>query len=307
MAAKDPTQKMAQIKRKGGVGQSNPPLSQQGEEMLYLVARYGYVSTPQIANRLFNGNKQSSQMADINKKLFDSGYIDRFPLPSTSPARNMPLVATLTKKGAELVANIRNLALANLYVPSATDQPKAAYFEHLMMINDVRVMIELACEHHSFELKWLDERTIRKHKLYEEIVIQIHPGKTEKTANIPDGFFSIKTQAGWLNFFLEIDRGTEAHVVIHKKAQVYLAYEKTGHYAQYYSASDTSGITASLFALLVTNAAKRRDAIVTSLGKALPSQPFLCSAYPELTQENVLTESIWYAPHLTDAVALVSP
>jgi len=307
MAAKDPSQKTVQRKSKGGVGQSAPPLSQQSEEMLYLVARYGYVNTPQIANRLFKGNKQSSQMADMNKKLFDSGYIDRFPLPSASPARNMPLVSTLTKKGAELIANLRNLAITALYVPSATDQPKAAYFEHLMMINDVRVIIELACEHSSYELKWLDERTIRKHKLYEEIELQMPQERVEKTANIPDGFFSLKTQAGWLSFFLEIDRGTEAHAVIHKKAQVYNAYEKTSHYAQYYAASDSAGTTASLFTLLVTNAAKRRDTIVTSLGKALPNQPFLCSAYPELTPENALTEPIWYAPHFTGAITLVSP
>lgn len=305
MAAKNPAQKMTQTKRKDSLGQSNPPLSQQGEEMLYLVARYGYVSTPQIAKRLFNGNKQSSQMAETNRKLFDTGYIDRFPLPSASAARNMPFVSTLTKKGAELIANIRNIAITALYVPSAADQPKAAYFEHLMMINDVRVIIELACELHAFELKWLDERMIRKHKLYEEIGIQTHPGRIEKTANIPDGFFSIKTQAGWLSFFLEIDRGTEAHLVIHKKAKVYLEYEKTSHYAQYYAASDSSGVTASLFALLVTNSAKRRDAMVTSLSKALPIQPFLCSAYPELTPEHMLTESIWYAPHLRDPVALI--
>lgn len=307
MASKNTSQTTAGARRKRSTDPSATPLSQQREEMLYMVARYGYVSTPQLANRLYGGNKQNSQLAEHNKRLFDEGYIDRFQLPSSSPTpRNMPLVSTLTKKGAEFIANSRHIAITSLHVPSASDQPKAAYFEHLMLINDVRVIVELACEGHAYELKWLDERTIRKHKLYEEIVVPGGQGKPDKTSNIPDAFFSLRTPTGWLSFFLEIDRGTEAHTVILKKAQVYLEYEKTTHYAQHFGASDSSGATVSLFALLVTNSARRRDHIVASLGKAFPAQPFLCAAYPELTPTSALAQPIWYAPHLSGPVSLIA-
>lgn len=305
MESKTSTAKTIHAKRKSNA-QSLPSMTEQREELLYMIARYGYVSTPQMAMRLFGGNKQNSQMADHSKKLFDAGYIDRFPLPSSSSTmRNMPLVSTLTKKGAELIANNRNISITNLCVPSASDLPKALYFEHLMMINDVRVIIELACEQQSYDLRWLDERTIRKNKLYGEVILQLGQEKGEKTATIPDGFFCIKANEGWFSFFLEIDRGTEKIMVIQKKAQVYLEYEKTSHYAQTYGATTQSGTTASLFALLITNSAKRRDNVAASLGKIFPSQPFLCAAYPELTPESVLNQPIWYAPPLAEATLLI--
>jgi len=282
-------------------------MTEQREALLYMVARYGYVSTPQLAKRFFGGNKQSSQLADTMRKLFDAGYIDRFQQPTTAPeAKNMPLISVLTKKGAEYIASSGGVDIGKLQVPSASDQPKATYFEHLLLVNDVRVIFELACEQNNHELMWLNERAIRRHKLYGEVMLSLEEEKPEKTANIPDGFFCIKTTAGWFSFFLEIDRGTEKIAVIQKKAQVYLAYEQTSHYAQLYGATTPAGSTAPLFALLITNSVKRRDNVSASLGKAFPSQPFLCAAYPEVTPESVLSQPIWVAPHLKAAVPLIT-
>jgi hypothetical protein len=306
MASNESSTKISRTKRKPSATKSPVAMTEQREEMLYMVARYGYVSTPQLAKRFFGGNKQSSQLADTMRKLFDAGYIDRFQQPSTaSEAKNMPLISVLTQKGAEFIAGSRGIDMSRLQVHSASDQPKAAYFEHLLMVNDVRVIFELACEQSNYNLVWLDERTIRKQRLYGEVLLSSDQGKGEKTSNIPDGFFSIKTTAGWLSFFLEIDRGTEKIAIIHKKAQVYLAYEQTSHYAQHYGATTQSGDTAPLFVLLITNAAKRRDNVSTSLGKAFPSQPFLYAAYPELLPESVLSQPIWYAPNLNQAVSLI--
>lgn len=306
MESKDSTTKTSRTKRKPSAAKSPVSMTEQREEMLFMVARYGYVSTPQLAKRFFDDNKQSSQLADTMRKLFDAGYIDRFQQPSTSAeVRNMPLISVLTKKGAEFVAANRGIDISKLQVYAASEQPKAAYFDHLLRINDVRVIFELACEQNNYDLKWLDERTIRKNKLYGEVVLSSDQEKPEKTANIPDGFFCIKTRAGWFSFFLEIDRGTEKIAIIHKKAQVYLAYEQTSHYAQHYGATTQPGTTAPLFTLLITNAVKRRDNVSASLGKAFSSQPFLSAAYPEVTPESVLSQPIWYAPHFHQAVTLI--
>lgn len=307
MASNESTPKISRTKRKPSAAKSLVSMTEQREALLYMVARYGYVNTPQLAKRFFGGNKQSSQLADTMRKLFDAGYIDRFQQPSNSTVvRNMPLISVLTKKGAEFVAENQGIDISKLQIHSASDQPKAAYFEHLLRVNDVRVIFELACEQNNYDLKWLDERTIRKNKLYGEVVLSSEQEKLEKTANIPDGFFCIKTTTGWLSFFLEIDRSTEKLAIIHKKAQVYLAYEQTSHYAQHYGATTQAGTTAPLFALLVTNAVKRRDNVSASLGKAFPNQPFLCAAYPEVTPEAVLSQPIWVVPHLKEAVPLIT-
>lgn len=306
MASNESTTKTSRTKRKPAAAKSTVAMTEQREALLSMVARYGYVSTPQLAKRFFGGNKQSSQLADTMRKLFDTGYIDRFQQPSTaSEAKNMPLVSVLTPKGAEFIASSRGVDISRLQVHSASDQPKAAYFEHLLLVNDVRVIFELACEQNNHELMWLNERTIRRHKLYGEVMLSSEQENPEKTANIPDGFFCIKTKAGWLSFFLEIDRGTEKIAVIHKKAQVYLAYEQTSHYAQVYGATTPAGSTAPLFSLLITNSVKRRDNVTAALGKAFPNQPFLCSAYQDLQPDSILSQPIWYAPHLSEAMKLI--
>ncbi|MCA9379530.1 replication-relaxation family protein, partial [Candidatus Dojkabacteria bacterium] len=170
-----------------------------------MVARYGYVSTHQIAKRFFGNNKQSSQLADTMRKLFDAGYIDRFAQPSNSTVmKNMPLISVLTKKGAEFVAESQGIDISKLQIHSAADQPKAAYFEHLLSVNDVRVIFELACEQNNYDLKWLDERIIRKNKLYVELVQCSQQEVPAKIVNIPDSVLCIKTMAGWLSDFLEI-------------------------------------------------------------------------------------------------------
>lgn len=307
MASKKPTAKTSRTKRNTAAAKSSLAMTEQREAVLFMVARYGYVSTPQVAKRLFGGKTKSSQMADTMRKLFDAGYIERFPLPSSSStAKNMPLVSALTKKGAELIAGSRGIDLSKLQIYSASNQPKASYFEHLMRINDVRVIFELACKQHSCELKWLDERTIRKHKIYGEVELSSTNNTPQKTANIPDGFFCFKTQNGWFSFFLEIDMGTEKIAIIQKKAEVYLAYEQTSHYAEYYGATTQSETTAPLFALLITSGVKRRDNVLAALGKTFPIQPFLCTTYPILQPDSVLSQPIWYAPNLNKAVSLLA-
>lgn len=307
MASKNPTTKTSRTKRSTAAAKSQLAITEQIEKVLFMVARYGYVSTPQVAKRLFESNTKSSQMAATMRKLFDAGYIERFPQPSTSSeAKNMPLVSALTKKGAEFISESRGVDLSKLQIYSASSQPKASYFEHLMRINDVRVIFELACEQNNHQIKWLDEHTIRKHKIYGEVELSSAPGTRQKTANIPDGFFSIKTQHGWFSFFLEIDTGTEKIAVIQKKAEVYLAYEQTSHYAEHYGATTQSGTTAPLFVLLITSGVKRKDNVLASLNKAFPVQPFLCAAYPNLQPDSMLSQPIWYAPHLKEAVSLIT-
>jgi len=266
MASKDPIAKTSRTKRSAAAAKSPLSMTEQREKVLFMVARFGYVSTPQIAKRLFGGKTKNSQMADTLRKLFDAGYIERFSQPSTSPeAKNMPLVSALTKKGAEFIAGSGGVDLSKLQIYSASGQPKAQYFEHLMRINDVRVIFELACEQNHHEIKWLDEHTIRKYKIYGEVELSSASGTRQKTANIPDGFVSIKTQHGWFSFFLEIDTGTEKIAIIQKKAEVYLAYEQTSHYAEHYGATTKSGRTAPLFVLLITSGMKRRDNILTGV------------------------------------------
>ncbi len=170
----------------------------------------------------------------------------------------------------------------------------------------MRVIFELACEQNNHEIKWLDEHTIRKYKIYGEVELSSAPGTRQKTANIPDGFFCIKTEHGWFSFFLEIDTGTEKIAIIQKKAEVYLAYEQTSHYAEYYGAMTQLGKTAPLFTLLITSGMKRRDNILAALSKAFLIQPFLCAAYPNLQLDSVLSQPIWYAPHLKEAVPLIA-
>jgi hypothetical protein len=306
MASKDQTAKISRTKRKSSATKSPVSMTQQREDLLYMVARYGYVSTHQIAKRFFGDNKQSSQLADTMRKLFDAGYIDRFAQPSNSTVmKNMPLISVLTKKGAEFVAESQGIDINRLQIHSAADQPKAAYFEHLLSVNDVRVIFELACEQNNYDLRWLDEHTIRKNKLYGEVVLPSNQEVPERTVNIPDSFVCIKTASGWLSYFLEIDRGTEKIPIILKKAQVYLEYEQTSHYAQFYGATTPLGSTAPLFALLITNSVKRRDNVCAALRKAFPNQPFLCSAYQELQPDSLLSQPIWYAPHFDQAIELI--
>ena len=208
--------------------------------------------------------------------------------------------------GGGVCAAALNVNIDDIHVHQATKQPRAMYFDHLMAINDVRVLFELACKQHGYPMSWLTQRTIRAKSLHVPVTMPGKSGRNEEFASIPDGFFSIQTPKGYYSFFVEVSSGAETHKVIHNKAHVYLAYEQTGHYAQYYSASDANGTTASLFALLVTSSSKRCSNIVASLGKEFSDQPFLCATYSRLNENNILTEPVWHAPQFTSPQPLIT-
>jgi hypothetical protein len=157
--------------------------------------------------------------------------------------------------------------------------------QHLLAINDVRVAVVRACQNEGFQLlEWQDERRFRG----QPDVVAVHDKgeRIKRTPVLPDGYMHLKTPAGIMRCFLEVDRGTEGLPQVAGQIMVYQAYMESGGYEARFGSQ-------SLRILVVTNSMRRLDSLCRTISNAGGGERYWLTTADQIHPQTVLTKPIW--------------
>lgn len=173
------------------------------------VAEYRIMNTEQIASLHHRGLRNLQRRLSL---LFHAGYLERLSPQKTQLLLNGSMVYGL---GAEAVGLLyagaeRREKLAQVRTDKATTLP---HISHTLMISQFRALASVAFEsrEHGSLVRWEDARSLK-------LLLSPRGGRTEL---VPDGFFTIETPKGRLNFFLEADRANEWKGTFLEKMKIY--------------------------------------------------------------------------------------
>jgi hypothetical protein len=104
---------------------------------------------------------------------------------------------------------------------------------------------------------------------------------------IPDGYFEIRSAAGVRACFLEVDLGTEALPVIHRKVQLYLQLAASGEFSTLFHQSQ--------FRVLVVATSARRVASLRQTIAGLTDKIFWLTTLESINQDRFWS-AVWLRP-----------
>ena len=246
--------------------------------IVQLVYDYRLLSQRQL-ERLLRRSKPTVQR--LLRRLYDHRYVERVFLPLATFGSS-PALYVLDKQGIDL---LRRMGVEDFTgVPDKTVSPM--YIEHTLAINEFRIAVAQACEAHGWQLtRWLTENELKAD--YDRVRIR---ARKTRTALIPDSFFTLVVpEKGTTHFFLELDRGSEELKRFRDKVEAYVAYYKSGMYAQRYGAQGfrvltvVDGVGEGRLKNLVDDTAR-----VAGIGRR-----FWFAHLADATSGTVLTEPIW--------------
>ena len=247
------------------------------------VAEFRLMNTEQIALLHHRGLRNLQRRL---AKFFHAGYLSRPKQQETQLLFSGSMVYGIGAKSVEVLytgAERREL-LAQIRIDEKTTLP---HISHTLMISQFRALVSLALEkHESIALtRWEDAHALK----------QLLAPRGGKTDLVPDGFFSITTPKGRLNFFLEADLSSEWKGTFLEKMKIYRQW--------FHSEACKEKLGVSKFQVLtVTEDAKRRDILRKITKQADPKKEgsliFLFAAKKEfsLAHPASLFAPVWLSP-----------
>jgi hypothetical protein len=222
------------------------------------------------------------------ERLYDSGYLERKPLPRLIGGGRQPILYILDKRGAEVLKSERGYEGLRWY-PSSKDVTDL-FLEHTIAINDFMVSLGAACGKHSFEIEsWQTENEIKAD--FDRVNVKVSSGKHVSTPILPDAIFSFIAFNQRNRCFLEVDRGTEKVENFKNKIRAYIAYHESGKYEARYHATAMRVLT-----VISTrySGEKRLESLKRATEEAGGKRRFWFATAKSITAENVLFDPIWY-------------
>lgn len=247
--------------------------------IIQLVYDYRLLSQRQL-ERLLRRSKPTVQR--LLRRLYDHRYLERVFLPLATFGSS-PALYILDRQGIDL---LRRMGVEDFTgVPTKT--VSSMYIEHTLAINEFRIAVAQACQAHDWQVtRWLTENELKAD--YDRVRIR---ARKSSISLIPDSFFTLVVpEKGTTHFFLELDRGSMELKRFREKVEAYVAYYKSGMYAQRYGAQGfrvltvVDGVGAGRLKNLVEDSAQ-----VPGIGRR-----FWFTHLEDATDETVLTEPIWY-------------
>ena len=145
------------------------------------------------------------------KLLFQHGYLYRDEQPTKLSEGRRPLVYSLDRKGATLLAQCLGLTDSDLDWRAKDNAAgaKHLFIDHLLKTNDIRIAITLAAQQQHVTLeRWLDDKTLKSRQMKETVTLRNNQGEEQQVALIPDGYVHLDTANGPRHHFLEADLRT---------------------------------------------------------------------------------------------------
>ena len=247
------------------------------------VAEYRIMNTEQIASLRHRGLRNLQRRLSL---LFHAGYLERINPQKTQLLLNGSIVYGL---GAEAVGLLyagaeRKEKSTQVRTDKETTLPHIA---HTLMISQFRALVSVALEKEKdiSLVRWENSRTLKQ-------LLAPRGGKAEL---VPDGFFTITTPKGRLNFFLEADRASEWKGTFLEKMKIYRKW----YHAR--SCEEKLGIT-KFQVLTLTENEKRRDILCKTTKQASPNKEgslifmFAIESEFSLAHPDSLFAPVWLSP-----------
>ncbi|HWY31195.1 MAG TPA: replication-relaxation family protein [Candidatus Acidoferrum sp.] len=184
-------------------------LTKRDREVIRLVHRHQFLRSHQIIS-LVAGSRQ--QVLRRLKLLFQHGYLDRprAQLEYYQNSGSRPMVYGLGTKGRKLLSHELGVAASRI---ERNHDVGRMYLEHAILVSDVMVSIELACQK-SGDVRLLHEDELALQSKHSEFQWRVKvPDHGVTLGVVPDRVFALEyadlsgqTQRAY--FFLEADRGT---------------------------------------------------------------------------------------------------
>jgi hypothetical protein len=185
--------------------------------LLKSVADFRFMNTEQIAALHHRGLRNlQRRLSD----LFHEGYLERPRQQKTSHLTTEAMVYSLGSEGVEFLFGDGEERREKLRQVQYDFDSAYRHISHELMISQFRATLTLALE--TFSIKSTLSRWEQGRHL--KLLLAPRGGKPELE---PDAFFSIDTEKGRLNFFLEADRGSEWSGKVLSKMKTYWKWHDT--------------------------------------------------------------------------------
>lgn len=213
-------------------------LTSRDKEIVTAVYHYRLLSSHQIEALIFPSEKLHGKRTVCQRRLqllFHHGYIDRLPITLTLGEGRQPIVYTLDKKGADLIAMFKEIDRANLGWQPKQSQAGMPFVQHSLAINDVRLIVHRLRNMGQWEVaKWIDDNEFKTVQYKAKVPYRTHGARV--TRILPDGFcrLSIPGQEHDAYFFLEVDQGTMVNSRWGDKVKAYSQFRTTGAAYRYF-------------------------------------------------------------------------
>ncbi len=281
---------MKQSKRKRHKRQENPPglvLQPRDIDVIEAVYRFRMLSQAQIA-ALYFGSKATAQYR--LEKLYDHQFLERKFLPVSLGEGRSPTLYILDRRGVETLRTERGYDEVKWF--GTSKGLSADFLSHTIAMNDVMVLVRLACRAQGFELeKWQAENEVKAD--YDRVTVQSQGGKREVVPVVPDSYFTIVANQRRYPFFLELDRGTMTLARFKNKIRAYLAYYKSGAYEKRYGTQSIRVLTV-VSTKSQSGGQKRLHNLKAATEEMTKERWFWFATLSELTEENILSYPVWH-------------
>ena len=203
----------------------------------------------------------------------------------------MPLIYVLDELGAKLIRDREGLS--KLDWKSTNNDIGLLFLEHMKLVNDFRIGIELASKKHGYQiLKHITEAELKRLHEY-PLSYTDENGKQKKSRLIPDGYYLIEDDNGdVVNYFVEIDRATEtvrsekSYRSFTTKILLYRAFLESGEFTKMYGAPNFR-------VLVVTIGDTRVENLIWSTEQIENADFFCFTTLNYLNQSNIFEDKIW--------------
>ena len=237
------------------------------------------------------------------RHLYEHGYLTRRRLPVEHGEGSSQYLYLLAGRGAQLVADRLGVDVAEIRWRRSQNHVSSMFLEHTLMVNDLRIAVELASRRNGHHLeRWIPEDELKRSP--DRVRIEPERGLSRRVAVVPDGYFCLSSNQRRAHFFLEADRATVPNRRWAQKILAYLAYVRSGAYARRYG-------TQCLRVLTVTTSEKRMRNLLRTTektsGDGNGARMFWFTWLDQVTPETILQARIWQVPGESQPLSLVSP
>ena len=173
------------------------------------------------------------------QKLYHHGYLNRIIQPLILGEGREAFAYVLDARGANELANHLGEDRAEIGWTPKQSRFGPLFLEHLLAVNDVRVVVELLVKRQSWNsVEWRDEQALRVEPYLSGLPYQIR--RDRRTYIIPDGYFQVRPgeEGPAAHFFLEVDQGTMSNRRWADKIAAYRQFRDSGHSKQYFGTSN---------------------------------------------------------------------
>ena len=233
--------------------------------------------------RLFFPSRNTAN--DRLKRLYQHRFLERRWLPVEYGRGMSQAIYLLDERGADVVSERLGIDRGEVNWREAHNSVGSPFLEHSLMVNDVRIALNLAAREGGYKIdEWITEGELKAMGDY--VYIEGPAGARRRIAVIPDAYLILNLGDKRAHFFLEADRATLANRRWGWRVKAYRAYARSGQYCQRFK-------TRSLRVLTVTTGTRRLSNLKRTTENTGGARMFWFTALSSVCPESLLTQPIW--------------